>query len=239
MNLWRYVASIGFKPLVAGNIKGFHNVYGNPTTQAGFAEATKQNPYMVSGGGRVRGEQEGGREGGREAKLSYLCRVASLPRVLHSMWCRFAALMHSARPTGAPSDGFPAAQRQIIIAHLPTPPPLQVASFCDGSKVSFEQVVVANATGARVPQRGMYGKTLRAPVEEAPSLYDLQALVKGGPIVDYVVGLKPAAGVFVLGYDDAPLTQHYMAYYKQVSQLDSGCRRQQIGLFFSRLCLYE
>lgn len=40
---------------------------------------------------------------------------------------------------------------------------------------------------------------MQAPVEEAPSLYDLDTLMAKGPIVDYVVGLRPAAGVYVLG----------------------------------------
>ena len=33
--------------------------------------------------------------------------------------------------------------------------PAMVTSFADGSKISFEQTIVANATGAKVLQRGM------------------------------------------------------------------------------------
>ncbi|NJL46109.1 MAG: NAD(P)-dependent oxidoreductase, partial [Leptolyngbyaceae cyanobacterium SM2_3_12] len=36
MNLFRYVQSIGLKPLVCGNIKGLQDPYRNPTTQAGL-----------------------------------------------------------------------------------------------------------------------------------------------------------------------------------------------------------
>ena len=32
-----------------------------------------------------------------------------------------------------------------------------VTSFADGTKISFEQAIVANATGMRVEQRGMRG----------------------------------------------------------------------------------
>ena len=37
VNLWRYVRSIGLTPLVCGNIKGLHDPYRTPATQAGFA----------------------------------------------------------------------------------------------------------------------------------------------------------------------------------------------------------
>lgn len=48
MNLYRFVKSIGCEPLVCGNIKGLLDPYRNPTTQAGFAERWKQDPYMVT-----------------------------------------------------------------------------------------------------------------------------------------------------------------------------------------------
>lgn len=48
MNLYRWVKAIGLRPVLCGNIKGFHNVRRNPETQAEFARATKQNPYMVT-----------------------------------------------------------------------------------------------------------------------------------------------------------------------------------------------
>ncbi|MCG8307508.1 MAG: NAD(P)-dependent oxidoreductase, partial [Cytophagales bacterium] len=37
MNLYRYVKSIGLTPLLLGNVKGLHDPYRNPDTQAGFA----------------------------------------------------------------------------------------------------------------------------------------------------------------------------------------------------------
>ena len=48
MNLYRWVKAIGLRPILCGNIKGFHNVRRNPETQAEFARATKQNPMMVT-----------------------------------------------------------------------------------------------------------------------------------------------------------------------------------------------
>ncbi|MGE5682677.1 MAG: NAD(P)H-dependent oxidoreductase [Bacillota bacterium] len=94
--------------------------------------------------------------------------------------------------------------------------PHMVASFADGSKISFEQAIVANATGMRVAKRGMYGPTV-APgthLKETVNIYPLEEMIEGPGIVDYVVGAEPAPGVFVLGTHDHPLHQHYLNLYK-------------------------
>ena len=44
MNLFRFVKSIGVKPVLCGNIKGLQDPYRNPTTQEGFAKKWGQNP---------------------------------------------------------------------------------------------------------------------------------------------------------------------------------------------------
>jgi predicted homoserine dehydrogenase-like protein len=41
----------------------------------------------------------------------------------------------------------------------------------------------------------------------------MDQLLDGG-LVDYVVGAEPAPGVFVLGYNEQPLQQRYLKYYK-------------------------
>ena len=94
--------------------------------------------------------------------------------------------------------------------------PSMVTSFADGSKISFEQAIVANATGMRVAQRGMFGPTVPSgtPIQECANLYPLEALVEGPGIVDYVVGAVPGPGVFVLGTHDHPAQQHYLNLYK-------------------------
>ncbi|KOH46941.1 NAD(P)H-dependent oxidoreductase [Sunxiuqinia dokdonensis] len=138
MNLYRFVKSIGVKPVLCGNIKGLHDPYRNPTTQEGFAKKWGQNPSMVT-------------------------------------------------------------------------------SFADGTKISFEQAIVANGTGMRVGKRGMYGPTVPsgAPLHEVVhQLYPLDRLLEGPGIVDYVVGAQPGPGVFVLGTHDDPLQQHYLNLYK-------------------------
>lgn len=136
MNLFRYVKSIGLKPLVCGNIKGLQDPYRNPTTQAKFAKRWGQAPHMVT-------------------------------------------------------------------------------SFADGTKISFEQAIVANATGMTVSQRGMIGRDFTGHIDELTQIYDVEQLKQWGGIVDYVVGAKPAPGVYVIGFLDDPKQQHYLQYYKK------------------------
>lgn len=138
MNLYRFVKGLGVKPVLCGNIKGLHDPYRNPTTQASFAAQWGQDPYMVT-------------------------------------------------------------------------------SFADGTKIAFEQAIVANATGMRVAQRGMLGPIVAAgtPLQDvAHSLFPLEAVLEGAGIVDYVVGATPAPGVFVLGTHDHPTMRHYLQLYK-------------------------
>jgi predicted homoserine dehydrogenase-like protein len=91
-----------------------------------------------------------------------------------------------------------------------------VTSFADGTKISFEQAIVANATGMRVAKRGMFGPTVPTgtPIQQAIDRYPLEAMVEGPGIVDYVVGAEPAPGIFVLGTHDHPRQQHYLNLYK-------------------------
>jgi predicted homoserine dehydrogenase-like protein len=94
--------------------------------------------------------------------------------------------------------------------------PHMVTSFADGTKISFEQAIVANATGMRVAQLGMYGPTVPSGtfIQEAVNWYPLEELTEGPGIVDYVVGAVPSPGVFVLGTHDHPTQQHYLHLYK-------------------------
>ena len=135
MNLYRFVKSIGLRPLVCGNIKGLQDPYRNPTTQEGFARRWGQTPSMVT-------------------------------------------------------------------------------SFADGTKISFEQAIVANGTGMRVSQRGMIGRDFTGHVDELTQLYDVEELEALGGIVDYVVGAKPSPGVYVFATHDDPKQRHYLNLYK-------------------------
>ena len=48
MNLFRFVQSMGYKPVLMGQIKGFLNRYRNPDTQKAFAEKHEQKAAMVA-----------------------------------------------------------------------------------------------------------------------------------------------------------------------------------------------
>ena len=133
MNLFRFVSTIGYHPVLAGNIKGLQDPYRTPATQKSFAAKHKQKPPMVT-------------------------------------------------------------------------------SFADGTKIAMEMAVVANATGFRAGQRGMYGPRCQH-VKDALTLFPLDQLLNGG-LVDYVLGAEPGPGVFVLGYNDHPIKQHYLRYLK-------------------------
>lgn len=136
MNLYRFVKSMGLKPVLCGNMKGLHDPYRNPTTQEGFAMKWGQKPAMVS-------------------------------------------------------------------------------SFADGSKISFEQAIIANGTGMKVARRGMLGP--EAPgmqLRDAVALFPAEELLNGPGIVDYIVGAEPGPGVFVLATTDHPVQKHYLNLYK-------------------------
>jgi predicted homoserine dehydrogenase-like protein len=94
--------------------------------------------------------------------------------------------------------------------------PKMVTSFADGTKINFEQAIVANATGMSVARRGMLGPTVEtgASVLDAPKWYPETALETPGGIVDYVVGASPSPGVFVIGRHDHPIQRHYLNLYK-------------------------
>jgi len=133
MDLVDEVRLLGFRPILAGNIKSLLDHKRTPETQKGFAEAHGQRPKMIT-------------------------------------------------------------------------------SFADGTKIAAEMGVVANATGFGVAERGMRGPRAER-VEQAPERFDLDALLER-PIVDYLLGAEPSFGVFVLGYEEDPLTRAYMKFYK-------------------------
>jgi predicted homoserine dehydrogenase-like protein len=89
-----------------------------------------------------------------------------------------------------------------------------VTSFADGSKVNFEQCIVANATGFTVTQRGMSRREHRGHVDELTAAYDLNQLRELGGVVDFVIGARPSPGVFCLA--EMPDARHvpYLELYK-------------------------
>jgi predicted homoserine dehydrogenase-like protein len=92
--------------------------------------------------------------------------------------------------------------------------PWMVTSFADGTKVSVEEALVANAAGFSVHKRGMLGRDHGGHVDELTQMYDIDELRALGGAVDYVVGSRPGPGIYVLGEHDDPKQRHYLELYK-------------------------
>jgi predicted homoserine dehydrogenase-like protein len=89
-----------------------------------------------------------------------------------------------------------------------------VTSFADGTKISCEQAIVANATGFVVKSRGMSrGLEYRDDVMKIGSLYNIDEVRALGGVIDYVVG-TPLTKVYCLAEHTDPKQQHYLNLYK-------------------------
>ncbi len=94
--------------------------------------------------------------------------------------------------------------------------PAMVTSFADGTKISCEQAIVANATGFGVLQRGMSrGLEFCELPEKLPDLYlpRLDEIRELGGVIDYTVGTI-GTKVFVLAEHPDPKQRHYLELYK-------------------------
>lgn len=103
----------------------------------------------------------------------------------------------------------PATQAEFARCHNQNPQ--AVTSFVDGTKLSMELAVLANATGFGVGQRGMFGPALDD-VHEAPAWF--AGRVPSGGMVDFLLGVKHGNGAFVLGCTDDPVRVEYLRYMK-------------------------
>lgn len=90
--------------------------------------------------------------------------------------------------------------------------PEMATSFADGTKMSLEMALVANATGLRAARLGMYGPNAKS-VHDAETCFPLEELLEIG-LVDYLVGAEPAPGVFCLGTTEHPAQKHWLKMYK-------------------------
>jgi predicted homoserine dehydrogenase-like protein len=88
-----------------------------------------------------------------------------------------------------------------------------VTSFADGSKLSLEGTIMANATGFTVGKRGMYGPPC-AHVKEVLQRFNADQLLRDGGWIDYVLGAEPGTGAFVVAYNNNAIKKEYMSYFK-------------------------
>ena len=93
--------------------------------------------------------------------------------------------------------------------------PAMVTSFADGSKISFEQTIVANATGAKVPPAWdvpWRSVSIRSR-SELPFAVRLGQKTAFGSIVDYTVGTW-SVKIFCLAEHATRRQRHYLSLYK-------------------------
>lgn len=86
---------------------------------------------------------------------------------------------------------------------------IQCAAMTDGTKMSVEMALVANAFNLDVPRGGMVGPRAQR-IEEALDLFDMEQ----DPFVDYLLGAQPGGGVFVIGYCEDEFQRSMLRYYK-------------------------
>jgi predicted homoserine dehydrogenase-like protein len=95
--------------------------------------------------------------------------------------------------------------------------PRMATSFADGTKISFEQAVVALSTGFGVACRGMLGYEHEGHIDEMVDRYDVDELRKLGGIVDYALGPRPGPGVFVFAAQSDARQREYLDFFKMGS----------------------
>ncbi len=88
----------------------------------------------------------------------------------------------------------------------------KVTSFADATKLSMEATVLANATGFKVGQRGMYGTKCDHVSEMATTLPADEMLSHG--LIDYALGAAPHTGAFVVVHEDSNLKRAQFSYNK-------------------------
>lgn len=91
--------------------------------------------------------------------------------------------------------------------------PHMMTSFVDGTKLSMELTVLANALGFGVDKRGMHGvdcDDVRTCLEHFPD----GVFKPGKGVVDFLLGASPYTGAFVVGHTEHPMKMDYLKYLK-------------------------
>jgi predicted homoserine dehydrogenase-like protein len=91
------------------------------------------------------------------------------------------------------------------------------AAYTDGTKLSIEMALVANALGLRTSRPGMHGPPAKD-VHDVFHLFDFESLwADRKACVDYILGATPGGGVFAIGHCEHPYQRSMLAYYKMGS----------------------
>jgi predicted homoserine dehydrogenase-like protein len=91
--------------------------------------------------------------------------------------------------------------------------PKMCASYTDGTKLSVEMALLANAYDLVTMIPGMLGPRADK-VTDVFDLFDFEAIRENGkPVIDYVLGSKPPGGVFVVGYCENKYQQSMLNWF--------------------------
>lgn len=105
-----------------------------------------------------------------------------------------------------PTTIVPEADKRNLDYHMCT-------SYTDGTKLSVEMSVLANGFGLRTVRPGMLGPRM-ADVHDVFDYFDFGTLWDGKTgLVDYILGAKPAGGVFTIGYTDDLYQKETLAWF--------------------------
>lgn len=87
-------------------------------------------------------------------------------------------------------------------------------AYTDGTKLSIEMALIANALGLRTVRAGMLGPRAND-VQDVFRLFDFESLwAEREACVDYILGAKPGGGVFAIGHCEHPYQRSMLEYYK-------------------------
>lgn len=95
--------------------------------------------------------------------------------------------------------------------------PYRLSSYTDGTKINFEQCIVANSSDAIIISNGMTGMHIKSDEHiwnEIQQNLDLPSILKNKKIVDYVIYDKPDSGVFVVAHCDDFIDRELLHLYK-------------------------
>lgn len=91
--------------------------------------------------------------------------------------------------------------------------PKMCAAYTDGTKLSVEQALIANALGLRTAVPGMLGPKADN-LQDVFELFDFASLWKDRiGLTDYVLGPRPKGGVFLIGYNEDPYQKSMLDWF--------------------------
>jgi predicted homoserine dehydrogenase-like protein len=172
---------------------GKHIVAANPETQATVGPILKR---MADAAGVVYSDVDGDQPGILKNLYDYCAGLGFTPVVAGN--CK-GVLKRYATP-----------ETQTAFAEAHGIKPWIACAAADGTKLSVEMAIVANATGMPPAMQGMAG--IETTLETALADLDRHGLLSRGPIVEYTLGIP--SGVFLVARSEDPAVAYDFRYLK-------------------------